>query len=368
MSETTSGPSEVGVDSGDDQPARPPLRIGLRTPLWRPLPEIADFAVLAENLGFDTISVTDSPMLWRDTFCALAVIALRTERVTLSTAVTNPVNRTAPVLASASRTIAELAPGRFRLGLATGDSAVLLAGKRPATIAQLREAVRVIRDLLAGKPAYESAPNTTLHDPPDHFVPVFVAADGPKMMATAAEIGDGVITNNKNMVRKCEVLSAAAAEAGRPKPYHCMGASVRLTDDIERDARRLKHHVAKYVQREGPEYLESLGFTVNVPGRDFKLADGTDLAHAQDVEAAIETASKWVSDELAVWFAQNLAIWGDADFVTARLLDMWNLGVDEVLAKTDGAFLFPDELAHQLAEDVLPRVRAAGKRPAESTT
>jgi 5,10-methylenetetrahydromethanopterin reductase len=339
--------------------SRPPLRVGLRTPPWRPIPEIVEFARTVEELGFDTVSIPDSPMLWRDTMSTLTVLALQTKRVVLSTAVTNPVNRTPVSLASAVRTVAELAPGRFRLGIATGDSAVLLSGQRPSTIQQLRDAVELVRELLEGRAPFPDAPNTTLHDPPPGPVPILVAADRPKALAAAAEVGDGVITTSRNLADKRERLLAAASAAGRPQPYHVVGVSTRITDDLERDVQELKPFIAKYVQREGPEYLASRGFEVSVPGRDFKLPDGTDLAHPRDKQAAIEASAQWISDELAVWFAQNEAVWGDAGFVAARFVELWELGVDEVLARTDGAFSFPLELAQQLAADVLPRVRAA---------
>ncbi|CUR58441.1 putative 5,10-methylenetetrahydromethanopterin reductase [metagenome] len=334
-----------------------PLKLGVRTPPWRPLPEVAAFAARVEELGYDTVAITDSPMLWRDTMCALAVVAMQTERITIGTAVTNPVNRTPVQLASAFRTIAELAPGRTRLAMATGDSAVLLAGGRPARVAEYRDAVHLIRDLLAGKAPFAHAPDTVLQDPPEQVVPIFVAGGGPRMVATAGEIGDGLMSNNKNLDAKRRWLVEAAAAAGRPTPFHTIGVSVHITDDIERDARRLKPFMAKYVQRDGGDFMAAQGFEVNVPGRDFKLPDGTDLAHPTDVEMAIEVSSQWISDELALWCAQNLVVWGDADEVRQRLLGLWRKGVNEVLARTDGAFQFPTEMAERLAAEVMTPLR-----------
>ena len=108
------------------------FRLGIRIPPCRPLREIADAACTAEAAGFDTISMPDSPMLWRDTVAALSLVALRTERVTVATGIMNIVTRQPTSIASAARTIAELAPGRFRLGLGAGDSAVTLTGQRRA--------------------------------------------------------------------------------------------------------------------------------------------------------------------------------------------------------------------------------------------
>jgi 5,10-methylenetetrahydromethanopterin reductase len=154
-------------------------------------------------------------------------------------------------------------------------------------------------------------------------------------------------------------MGEAAAELGKLVPYHSVGVSTRVTNDIQKDAIRLKPFAAKYIQREGPEFLEGLGFSINVPDRDYKLPDGTDLAHPRDMEQAIEIASQWITDDFAVWFAQNLSMWGDAKYVAGRMIDMWRQGVNEILARTDGAFTFPIEVAEAIASDVMPLVREA---------
>src|SRR5687768_604391 len=104
------------------------MRIGVRLPPCAPLPELVALARRAEAYGFDTIGVPDSQMLWRDCWMAMAAIAASTDRVTLMTAVTNAVARHPTVVASALRSVAELAPGRIRLGIGVGGSAVTLSG------------------------------------------------------------------------------------------------------------------------------------------------------------------------------------------------------------------------------------------------
>src|SRR3712207_3265820 len=99
------------------------MRVGLRIPPCRPVPEIAAAVRRAEELGFDEVWLPDSQLLWRDVFPVAAAALERTGRMMVGTAVTNVVTRHPAVVASAARTVAEIAPGRFMLGVGVGNSA-----------------------------------------------------------------------------------------------------------------------------------------------------------------------------------------------------------------------------------------------------
>src|SRR5437879_12768370 len=102
----------------------------------------------AEALGWDAAFQPDSQLRRRDTYVFLAAAARATERITLGTLLANPVNRHPSVTASSIATIDELAPGRVLLGWGVGDTAVRLAGLRPARIKELEESTRPMRSPL----------------------------------------------------------------------------------------------------------------------------------------------------------------------------------------------------------------------------
>src|SRR5690242_4278855 len=104
------------------------LEIGLRVPPCGSLRVLQEFAVRAEEAGIGALWLPDSQLLWRDTYGALAAMALTTSRINLGTAVSNVATRHVSVIASAVRTLQELAPDRFRLGLGTGASATRTVG------------------------------------------------------------------------------------------------------------------------------------------------------------------------------------------------------------------------------------------------
>src|SRR5262245_4452188 len=93
----------------------------------------------AETLGWDAAFQPDSQLRRRDTYVLMAAAARVTERILLATLLSNPVNRHPTVTAGSIATVDELAPGRTLLGWGVGDTAVRLAGLRPARVAELED-------------------------------------------------------------------------------------------------------------------------------------------------------------------------------------------------------------------------------------
>ena len=133
----------------------------------------------AEEAGFDTVSFPDSPTLYRDTFIAPSPPRGPPTSATLAPWVSHLPTRDPISLAPATRTVAELAPGRLRIGLGAGDSAAFLTGNPPTRTDALREGTATIRDLLAGRAATVRGTEIVLQDPCG-AVPIYLAADGPE--------------------------------------------------------------------------------------------------------------------------------------------------------------------------------------------
>ena len=96
------------------------IKIDLRVPHCKPLPEIADFVSKCEDAGFDGVGLLDSQMLERDVFVSMAHALMNTKSINVASAVTNPVTRHPSVLASAASTLAEVAPGRAKIWIGRG--------------------------------------------------------------------------------------------------------------------------------------------------------------------------------------------------------------------------------------------------------
>lgn len=147
---------------------------------------------LAEAAGFAVVWVPDSQSLYRELYVSCAVCAANTGRVLLGPCVTNPLTRHPAAAASAIATVDELSGGRALLGVATGDSAALNLGLRPARVDDLRDYVLALRGLLEegaarwrGKPCALSWRRKR--------IPLYLAAEGPRTLRLAGEIADGVV-------------------------------------------------------------------------------------------------------------------------------------------------------------------------------
>jgi alkanesulfonate monooxygenase SsuD/methylene tetrahydromethanopterin reductase-like flavin-dependent oxidoreductase (luciferase family) len=165
-------------------------------------------AKLAEECGFSQVWVSDTQMMAGDVYLCLGLIAQQTKRVKLGTGVAVVGTRIPPVTASSAATLNQLAPGRVILGIGTGNSAWRAMGMAPRSLQEFREHIRVVRGLLRGEEvayAYGKTERTIrfFHQGQgfmntQDLVPIHVAANAPKAIELAGEIGDGFITSRTN--------------------------------------------------------------------------------------------------------------------------------------------------------------------------
>jgi 5,10-methylenetetrahydromethanopterin reductase len=157
----------------------------------------------AEALGYSSVWVADSQMLFSDCYAVLALAARQTSRLRIGPGTAICGTRIAPVQAAAIATINALAPGRVFLGIGTGNTAMRTMGQKPMKMAEYSEYLRVLAALLRGETVDYTFDRVTrpiklLHredhgvqlDPP---IPLYVSGFGPRAMALAGEHGDGII-------------------------------------------------------------------------------------------------------------------------------------------------------------------------------
>jgi coenzyme F420-dependent glucose-6-phosphate dehydrogenase len=173
-------------------------------------------------------------------------IAATTKKLRLGTAVTCPTMRIHPaIIAQAAATAAAMMPGRFFIGVGTGENLnEHISGRKwpPASVRQemLEEAVRVIRLLWKGgtqshRGRYFTVENARLYTLPEKAPPIYVAAGGKKMSQLAARIGDGLITAGDEDT----VIKAFNSAGGKKKPKY---AQITVCwARTEKEARRIAH-------------------------------------------------------------------------------------------------------------------------------
>ncbi|GGZ64107.1 LLM class flavin-dependent oxidoreductase [Streptomyces bluensis] len=342
-------------------PETTPLRVGVRVPPCDRADRVVETVRRAERLGFDDVWFPDSQLLWRDVFTTLTAAALGTERIGLGTAVTNLATRHPAVVASASRSVAELAPGRFTLGLGVGNSSVGPIGLRQTTSAAMREGLGMLRALLDGREwefsVSENTVRSRLRDPRPE-VPLHLAASGPKNLRLAGEVADGVILLSGVSPRTLQGATARVREGAEAAGRNAgtipltVSAYCAVTDDIEAEARRIKPICASIAQNGGAPFLALAGIDVQVPATIGGVYP--DLVHAEDWDAAVDICSAWISDEAAVRFAEEFCLFGTAEHITERLRALHTTGVTGVFLQHVGSYDPPTDLIEAVGTLVLP--------------
>ena len=158
----------------------------------------AGYAELAEELGYDSVNCTH--IAARDSFTVLAALAMRTERISLGTAVAPIYHRSPASMAQTAATLDELSAGRFRLGLGVGHR-VTMGGWHGQEIgppvAEMREYLAIVRAILAGEPPPDGkrwrSTFAFIGLTPRADLPIYLAGLSPAMLRLAGEVADGVI-------------------------------------------------------------------------------------------------------------------------------------------------------------------------------
>src|SRR4249920_2939957 len=167
------------------------VRVALRVPVGRPLPDLAAFVARCEDAGLDGVGIHDHPSSGRDAYLALALAAQQTKRLRLFPATSSPVVRHPLLLASLAHSLDEIAPGRAFLTVAPGFISTRSIGQPRGGIAAMREAIGDLRRLLAGEEVAFGPLPTRLRNRSVPPTPVYLLAAGPGMIELAGEVADG---------------------------------------------------------------------------------------------------------------------------------------------------------------------------------
>jgi coenzyme F420-dependent glucose-6-phosphate dehydrogenase len=314
--------------------------------------ELLENSVVAEELGFDSVMVSDHFQPWRHngghapySLAWLAALGERTSRVVIGTSAATPTFRYHPsIVAQAIGTIAVLHPGRVILGVGTGES----MNEVPATgiewpkfkerFGRLRESVELMRrlwieDRVTFEGEYYRTKNATIYDRPDDPAPIYVAASGPTAARFAGRVGDGFICTSGKAPELYRETLLPNVQTGLEKSGRSAGdfektieMKVSFDTDIERAMQDTSYWAALALSPE-----EKMG--VEDPVEMEKLAD------ALPVERA---ASRWI-------------VSNDPEEHIERIAPYIELGFTHLVFHAPG----PDQerFLRLYAKEILPRLR-----------
>lgn len=330
------------------------MDIGVVLQTTPPASRVIDLAKRAETYGFTHVWTFDSHILWEEPYPIHTMILAETRNVTVGPMVTNPATRDWTVSASVFATLNEMFGNRTVIGIGRGDSAVRVTNGKPTTLATLREAVHVIRELANGRSVEHNGATIRFPWADRSRVEVWVAGYGPKALQLIGEVGDGFILQLADPDIAAWTISSvrAAAQAAGRDPDDvtiCAAAPAYVTDDVAHAREQCRwfggmvgNHVADIVARYGE--------TSNVPRAltDYiKDREGYDYNEHGQV-GNVHTA--FVPDEIV----DRFCILGPVDEHVRRLKELAALGVDQfaVYLQHDAK----DETLQAYGERVIPGI------------
>ena len=297
-----------------------------------PYQRLVELMVLAESHGFEYGWTYDSHVLWQDSFPILTLAAEATTTMKFGHQVTNPGTRDPTVLASLYATLHDISDGRMVMGIGRGDSAVRYIGRQPVKVAEFERDLRMIKPFMNGHEVTWNDKELQLKwvRPELPEIEMWVAGYGPKALAVAGRVGDGVIIQ----LADPEIIQwimgtarAAAEEAGRdPAALKCIvSAPSHVTDDLQ-DARdqvrwfpaMVSNHVQDLIDRYGTDGSSvPKALTDYVQARKFYDYDEHSRVGAKHGE--------FVTDEIC----DRFCVIGNVEQCTKKLRELAEIGVDQ---------------------------------------
>jgi probable F420-dependent oxidoreductase len=326
-----------------------------------PYTRLIELTALAEAQGFDYGWTYDSHVLWQDSMPLLALLARATIRMKLGQMVTNPATRDPTVVASAYATLHDISEGRMIMGIGRGDSALRCIGRQPMPVADFERALRTIKPFMNGEEVtWNDTPlrlTWARRDLPE--IEMHVAGYGPKTLAVAGRVGDGVIIQlaDPDIIRWIMATArAAAAAAGRdPAALTCIvSAPSVISDDLAAAREQVRwfpamvsNHVQDLIGRYGNDGSVIPGALTEYVGAR-KFYDYSEHSRVGAKHGA------FVSDAIC----DRFCVLGDPERVTAKLRELVEIGVDQfnIYLMTNGQ----EETLEAYGRDILPAFATAG--------
>jgi probable F420-dependent oxidoreductase len=334
-----------------------PLSFGVTVLPDPPYQRLVELLVLAEQHGFDYGWTYDSHVLWQESTPTLALAAEATERIKLGHMVTNPGTREPTVVASTYATLHDISDGRMVMGIGRGDSARRYINQKPVRVARFEQSLQMIKPLMNGEKVRWNDTELELTWVRKDLPPIemHVAGYGPKVLAIAGRLGDGVIIQlaDPDIIQwTMKTAREAAEEAGRdPAELKCIVcAPSHISDDIA-DAREqvrwfpamVSNHVRDLIARYGAD-----GSVIPKALTDYVPAEtGYDYDEHSRVGAK---HGAFVSDEVC----DRFCVLGTPDQAVEKLQELESIGVDQfnIYLMTAGQ----EETLETYGREIIPRL------------
>jgi probable F420-dependent oxidoreductase len=295
-----------------------------------PYTRFVELMELAEEQGFDYGWTYDSPVLWQEATPFLTMALMRTKRMKFGHFVTNPGTREPTVLAAMYATLHDISGGRMVMGIGRGDSARRVIGQQPVKMAEYERACAMIKDFMNGRKVDWNEQELQLEwaqGKPD--IPMWLAGYGPKALAVAGRVGDGVIIQLADPVIIEWIMSVArkaAEEAGRdPAALQCIvGAPSHVSDDMQEAIEQTRWFPAM-VSNHVMDLVERYGYDSDIPSELTDFVKARKFYDYKDHSRVGAAHGEFATDEIC----ERFSVIGNAAQCADKLRQLEAAGVDQ---------------------------------------
>jgi probable F420-dependent oxidoreductase len=325
-----------------------------------PYARFLELMQLTEKHGFDYGWTYDSHILWQESYATFPLAADRTERLKLGHFVTNPGIRDATITASWYATMHDISDGRMVMGIGRGDSSRRVVGLKPVKVADFEARCRMIKELMNGREVEWNGKELKLEwvrsELPE--IEMLIAGYGPKALAVAGRVGDGVIIQlaDPHIIQWImDTARKAAEEAGRdPAALKCIvGAPSKVTDDLPQARDEVRWFPAM-VSNHVMDLIEKYGFDSEIPAA---LTEYVRVRKFYDYKEHSRVGAKhgeFVTDEIC----DRFCVLGTAEQAAEKLRELESIGVDHynIYLMTHGQ----EETLGAYGRDIIPQFARVG--------
>ena len=331
------------------------LRIGYKASAEQFAPaELLEYAVLAEQCGFDSVFISDHFQPWRHSnghapfaMAWLGALGARTSRISLGTSVLTPTFRFHPtVVAQAFATLGVLFPGRVILGVGSGESlnevpATAMSWPEPKErTARLKEALALIGQLwreerVSFRGQYYQTERATIYDRPAQPLPIYIAGAGPVISRFAGQFAQGFIcTSGKapELYRETLLPSVRAGLTAAGRNSGAVDLMIEMKVSFDPDASRAQNDT---------RYWSALALSAE---EKMSIEDPIEMERLADQLPLERTARRWI-------------VSSDPDEHVERIRPYVELGFKHLVFHAPG----PDQarFLDLYSRHILPRLRSA---------
>jgi 5,10-methylenetetrahydromethanopterin reductase len=283
------------------------MRVGLCFDGFYSIQEMIELAQLADEIGMDSIWMSDH-LCFRDSLTTAMALLASTKQIKVAAAPMSPYSRNPIITAMAIATMEEFAPGRVIASPGTGNAAALKeAGmESPHPLQTMREYVEILRRYLNGETVNFQGKMFQVNGAKMGFVParpipMYLTAVRPLMLRLGGEIGEGVLLSAgcaPSYIRKCadEIAAGARKAAKAAGEVDVAGFVTAAVSDNASEAVEANKHFLAYIFRNvhHAENIRLGGNQVDQPGLAAAVA-----------KRDWERAKRFISDEVV--FAHSVA-------------------------------------------------------------